>query len=87
MNNLVNKGAKWGKKALMLKLGKAAIKRGGLVGVGIGAVAGAGYYAYNLYEKRKKAAAEEEARRSNIRRIDNIDDNHSSVEGEKTIVI
>lgn len=87
MSTLINKGAKWGKRALALKLGKTAVKRGGLLGVGIGAVAGAGYLAYNLYENRKKSAAAEKARRAEIRRIDDIEENHPGIEGDKTIVI
>lgn len=82
MSILVDKGVKWGKTALALKLGKTAVKRGGLLGIGMGAVAGAGYLAYNFYTKKKKAA-----QHGKIKRIDNIENNHPEVEGDKNIVI
>lgn len=86
MSTLVDKGLKWGKSALALKLGKTVIKRGGLFGVGAGAVAGAGYLAYNFY-KKNKAAAGEKARPAKLKKIDNIDDNYPGIEGDKKIVI
>lgn len=87
MSTLIDKGVKWGKSALALKLGKTVIKRGGFIGIGAGAVAGAGYLAYNYFEKKKRAAAEEKARHAKIRRIDNIDANHPGIEGDNKIVI
>lgn len=79
MSDIMNAGLKWGKRALALKLGKTAIKRGGIVGVGIGAVIGAGYLAYNLLENRK--------RRQNLKPVEDISKNHPEAKGEKQIIV
>ena len=79
MSDIMNAGLKWGKRALALKLGTTAIKRGGIVGVGIGAVIGAGYLAYNLLENRK--------RRQNLKPVEDISKNHPEAKGEKQIIV
>ena len=72
-------GLKWGKRALALNLGKTAISRGGIVGVGIGAVIGAGYLAYNLLENRK--------RRQNLKPVEDISNNHPETKGDNQIIV
>lgn len=84
MNNMINSGMKWGQRALVMKIGKTALKRGGIIGVGVGALAGAGYLAYNLLEKRKR---KEEVRRQDLTRIDDINDNNPEISGDKKIVV
>lgn len=79
MNTTFDKGIKWGKRALALKLGKSAIRRGGIAGVGIGAIVGAGYLAYNLLENRK--------RRKNLKPIEDISHNNRDAAGQKQIVV
>jgi len=79
MSDIMNAGLKWGKRALALKLGKTAIRRGGIVGVGIGAVIGAGYLAYNLMENRK--------RRQNLKPVEDISKNHPETKGDKQIIV
>lgn len=64
----------------MAKIGKTALKRGGFVGLGIGAAAGLGYLAYNLYENRNR-------RKKYLNEIEEIDYNSPGVPGEKTIVV
>lgn len=76
------------KKAVVLRIGKALLtKPVAMAGLGVGAVAGVGYLAYNFLDKRKKEKQEEEARREHLRRIDDIDDNHPGISGDKKIVI
>lgn len=76
------------KKAVVLRIGKALLtKPVAMAGLGVGAVAGVGYLAYNFLDKRKKDKQEEEARREHLRRIDDIDDNHPGISGDKKIVI
>lgn len=48
MKNLKKETKKWGKKALAFKVGKFAVRKGGLLGVGIGATAGVIYLAYKF---------------------------------------
>ena len=79
MSDIMNKGLKWGKRALALKLGKTAIRRGGIMGVGIGAVVGAGYLAYNFFENRK--------RRENLKPVEDISRNHPEAKGENQIIV
>lgn len=79
MSNIMDKGMKWGKRALALKLGKTAIRRGGVVGIGIGAVVGAGYLAYNLIENQK--------RRKNLKPVEDISRNNRDAAGQKQIVV
>ncbi len=81
MNSLVNSGIKWGQRALVVKIGRTALKRGGLVGLGLGAAAGVGYLAYNLYENRQKK------RKRYLNEIEDVDYNSPGVSGEKTIVV
>ncbi|WP_081212025.1 hypothetical protein [Salegentibacter sediminis] len=75
MKNLRAKGKKWAKRALALKLGKTAVKKGGILGVGLGAAAGAVYLAWNYNKKCKKLKAEEDAA------------NEITVKKEKKIVV
>lgn len=75
MKNLRAKGKKWTKRALALKLGKTAVKKGGVLGVGIGAAAGAVYLAWNYNKKCKELRAQKNPV------------NEISVEREKKIVI
>ena len=71
-------GKKYLKGKVALKAGKYLLtRRAGFIGLGIGAAAGAGYLAYNYFSNRK----------NNITHIDDIDDNHPEVDGEKKIVI
>lgn len=65
-------------KALALKVGRALVKRGGVMGVGLAAVFGAGYLAYNLFKKRDSR---------HIRRIDDIEGNSNELQGDKKIVV
>ena len=53
MKNLRAKGKKWGKRALAFKVGKYAVRKGGLLGVGVGAVAGAAYLVYKFRDRCK----------------------------------
>ncbi|MDR9458485.1 MAG: hypothetical protein RI572_13855 [Salegentibacter sp.] len=53
MKNLRAKGKKWVKRALAFKVGKYAVRKGGLLGVGIGAVAGVAYLSWRLSKKCK----------------------------------
>ncbi|HSP11474.1 MAG TPA: hypothetical protein VLO29_03025 [Salegentibacter sp.] len=48
MKNLKKKTKKWGKRALAFKVGKFAVRKGGLLGVGIGVAAGAIYLVYKF---------------------------------------
>lgn len=48
MKNLTRKAKKWGKRALAFKVGKYAVRKGGLLGLGLGAAAGAVYLAYRF---------------------------------------
>jgi uncharacterized membrane protein YebE (DUF533 family) len=59
MKNLTRKTKKWGKRALAFKVGKFAVRKGGILGVGLGAVAGAAYLAWNFNKKRKEVQPEE----------------------------
>jgi len=77
-NQTVEKGIKWIKRAVILKLGKAILKKPAQA-LGVGAVAaGAGYAAYSFIKNRKK---------DDLTQIDNIEDNNHEIEGEKKIVI
>ena len=76
------------KKAVALRVGKALLtKPVAMAGLGVGAVAGVGYLAYTFFGKKNKEKKEEEARREHLRRIDDIDDNHPGIDGDKKIVI
>ncbi|MGY5850043.1 hypothetical protein [Salegentibacter sp. F14] len=55
MKGIGVKGVKWAKRALAVKLGKTAVKKGGLVGVGIGAAAGLGYLVWSFSKKCKNS--------------------------------
>ncbi len=54
MKNLTGKAKKWGKRALAFKVGKYAVRKGGLLGVGLGAAAGVVYLAYKFRNACKK---------------------------------
>lgn len=75
MKNLRAKAKKWAKRGLALKLGKTAVKKGGILGIGLGATAGAVYLAWNYNKKRKEIQAEESA------------ENEITVDKEKKIVV
>jgi uncharacterized membrane protein YebE (DUF533 family) len=76
------------KKAVALRVGKALLtKPVAMAGLGVGAVAGVGYLAYTFFDKKNKEKKEEEARRENLRRIDDINDNHPGIDDDKKIVI
>ncbi|CAN5396639.1 hypothetical protein BH23BAC2_BH23BAC2_20540 [soil metagenome] len=88
MSKIAAVGGNLLKKAVALRVGKALLtKPVAMVGLGIGAVAGASYLAYSFFDKRKKEKKEEDARREHIRRIDDLDDNHPGIDGDKKIVI
>lgn len=88
MSKLVALGGNLLKKAVVLRIGKALLtKPVAVAGLGIGAVAGVGYLAYSFFDKRNKEKKEEEARHEHLRRIDDIDENHPGVSGDKKIVI
>lgn len=88
MSKLVAVGGNLLKKAVVLRVGKALLtKPVAMAGLGIGAVAGVGYLAYSFFGKKSKEKKEEEARRENLRRIDDIDENHPGVSGDKKIVV
>lgn len=72
MKNLTKK---WAKRALAFKVGKYAVRKGGLVGVGLGAAAGAVYLAWNYKKKRKEIQADESA------------ENEITVDKEKKIIV
>jgi len=77
-NQVVEKGIKWLKRAVVLKAGKAILKKPASA-LGVGALAaGAGIAAYNFIKKRKK---------NDLTHIDNIEDNNPEVEGKKKIVV
>ncbi|HEY9185940.1 MAG TPA: hypothetical protein VIM94_11500 [Salegentibacter sp.] len=75
MKNLRAKGKKWAKRALALKLGKTAVKKGGILGVGLGAAAGVAYLAWNYNKKCKQIQADKSA------------DNEITIDKEKKIVV
>ncbi|MGY5846482.1 hypothetical protein ACW6QP_03615 [Salegentibacter sp. HM20] len=54
MNKFTRKTKKWGKRALAFKVGKYALRKGGIVGVGVGAAAGAAYLAYKFAKDCRK---------------------------------
>ncbi len=76
------------KKAVALRVGKVLLtKPVAMAGLGIGAVAGVGYLAYSLIDKKKKEKRNQEARDQNLTKIENIDDNYPGIDGDKKIVI
>lgn len=76
--DIVRIGQKFMTRALALKVGRAAVKKGGVMGIGLAAVFGAGYLAYNLFKKRDTRS---------LRRIDDIEENNHELEGDKKIVV
>jgi len=77
-NEVVEKGLKWLKRAVIFKAGKAILKKPASV-LGVGALAaGAGVAAYSLLKKRKK---------NDLTHIDDIENNNPEVEGKKKIVV
>lgn len=88
MSKIAAVGGNLLKKAVVLRVGKALLtKPVAMAGLGIGAVAGVGYLAYSFFDKKSKEKKEEEARREHLRRIDDIDENHPGVSGDKKIVV
>lgn len=80
-STIVNFGKKYLKGKVALKAGKALLnKRTGLIGLGIGAAAGAGYLAYSLINKDKR-------RKEDITNIDDIENNNPEIPGDKKIVV
>lgn len=78
-DTIVELGKKYLKGKVAIKAGKYLLtRRAGFLGLGAAAAAGAGYFAYNYFSKRKN---------SNITHIDDIDDNHPEIDGEKKIII
>lgn len=75
MKNLTKKTKKWGKRALAFKAGKFAVRKGGLLGVGLGAAAGAVYLAWNYNKRRKETQPAESP------------ENEITVDPEKKIVV
>ena len=77
-NEVVEKGLKWLKRAVIFKAGKAILKKPASM-LGVGALAaGAGVAAYSLLKKRKK---------NDLTHIDDIENNNPEVEGKKKIVV
>ncbi len=77
-NEVVEKGLKWLKRAVIFKAGKAILKKPARM-LGVGALAaGAGVAAYSLLKKRKK---------NDLTHIDDIENNNPEVEGKKKIVV
>jgi TM2 domain-containing membrane protein YozV len=77
-NQVVQKGMKWLKRAVILKAGKMILKKP-VSALGVGAVAaGVGIAAYSLIKKRKK---------NDLTHIDNIENNNPEVKGKKKIVV
>jgi len=77
-NQVVQKGVKWLKRAVILKAGKMILKKPASA-LGVGAVAaGAGIAAYSFIKKRNKR---------DLNQIENIENNNPEVEGEKKIVV
>lgn len=79
--NVTNMAVTWAKRALLLKAGKFILTRsGGLLALKLGAVAGAGYLAYNLLKKNNSD--------NSLTRIDDIENNEPNIkEGDHTIVV
>lgn len=65
-------------RALVLKLGRGVIKKGGVLGIGAGVVLGFGYLAHNFIKNRD---------RRNLKRIGDIENNNPGMEGKKRIVV
>lgn len=81
MSSVTNMAVKWAKRALLLKAGKFILtKRGGLLTLKLGAVAGAGYLAYSLLKKGNND--------NSLTRIDDIENNNPNLkDGDQTIVV
>ncbi len=80
-SSIVNLGKKYLKGKVALKAGKAVLnKRTGLIGLGVGAVAGAGYLAYTFINKNKR-------KKPDITYIDDIENNNPEIPGDKKIVV
>lgn len=88
-STIVEFGKKYLKGKVALKAGKALLnKRTGMIGLGVGAAAGVGYLAYTLINKNKESIKNTFKKgKSDITHIDDIDDNHPEVSGEKKIVV
>lgn len=88
MSKIAAVGGNLIKKAVALRIGKALLtKPVAMAGLGIGAVAGVGYLAYTFFDKRKSEKKEDETKQEHLRRIDDIDDNHPEISGDKKIII
>jgi len=88
MSKIAAVGGSLLKKAVALRIGKALLTKPiAMAGLGVGAVAGAGYLAYSYFDKRNKNKKQKEAKQEHLRRIDDIDDNHPGISGDKKIII
>ncbi len=76
--SIVQTAGKWITRALVLKLGRGVIKKGGVFGIGAGVVLGFGYLAHNFIKNRKKR---------NLKRIGHLEDTNPEMEGKKRIVV
>lgn len=76
--SIVKIAGKWMTRALALKIGRGAINKGGVLGIGAGAILAFGYLAHNFISNRKKR---------NLRRIGDIDNNNLELEEKKRIVV
>lgn len=81
MSSVTNMAVTWAKRALILKATKFVLtKRGGLLTLKLGAIAGAGYLAYSLLKKDRNG--------NSLTRIDDIENNDPNIkEGDQTIVV
>ena len=73
MENQLKKTGKWAVGYLAAKTGKRIVAKSGMVGLGIGAVAGLGYLGYKLFKTKKDQ--------------NDISQNYHEIKGEKKIVV
>lgn len=76
--SIVQAGGTWMARALALKLGRGAIKKGGVFGIGAGVIIAFGYLAHNFIKNRN---------RRNLKRIGDIEGNNPGIEAKKRIVV
>lgn len=81
MSSVSNMAITWAKRALLLKASKFVLtKKGGLLTLKLGAIAGAGYLAYTLLKKGSND--------NSLTRIDDIENNDPHIQnGDQTIVV
>lgn len=84
MKNILEKGGNWAKRAVVTRIGRNTMKRGGILGVGIGAAAGLAYLAYNYAKNHRHDQAQPTA----INKVSPSEKGEGPVAtGEKKIVI